>query len=71
MEPFEGRLRRVGNSLGILVPKDVLQALRAREGDSVKVALWPASRTQLEGLLAVAGSMPGIGPFRRERKDRY
>ena len=31
-------LRRIGNSLGIIIPKAILEAWRLREGDSLSVS---------------------------------
>ena len=71
MELFHGRLRRVGNSLSVLVPKKTLDELHVGEGDEVDVAVMPIARERRQRMAAVAGSAPGLAPFRRERKDRY
>lgn len=71
MELFHGRLRRVGNSLSILVPKRTLDELHVGEGDEVEVALMPIASQRRHRLLAALGSAPGLAPFQRERQDRY
>lgn len=71
MELFRGRLRRVGNSLSVLVPKKALDELHVGEGDEVEVALMPMARERRRRLAAAIGSTPGLAPFRRERRDRY
>jgi len=71
MELFHSRLRRVGNSLSVLVPKKTLDELQLREGDDVEVALRPAAAERQRRLEGLIGSTPGLGPFVRERKDRY
>lgn len=71
MELFHGRLRRVGNSLSVLVPKKTLEELHLGEGDEVEVALLPVASQRRHRLMAVLGSTPGLGPFQRERQDRY
>jgi hypothetical protein len=71
MELFHARLRRVGNSLSILVPKKTLDELHVGEGDEVEVALLPAQapgRSRLDGMIGIA---PGLGPFVRDRDDKY
>ena len=35
------KIRRVGNSLGVTLPKEALQKLRVQEGDSVFVTETP------------------------------
>lgn len=71
MELFTTRLRRVGNSLSVLVPKKALDELGVGEGDEVEVALFPPLAERRARWNAAIGSVPGLGPFQRERKDRY
>lgn len=71
METFTARIRRVGNSLSILIPKAALEQLGAKEGDEVDVALFPLLEERRRRLSRLIGSMPGLGPFERERRDRY
>lgn len=71
MELFTAKLRRVGNSLSVLVPKKALEDLGVAEGDEVEVALFPPAAERRKRWKAAIGSVPGLGPFQRERKDRY
>jgi antitoxin component of MazEF toxin-antitoxin module len=71
MELFTGRLRRVGNSLSILVPKKTLDEMHVGEGDEIEIALLPLRNERRRRLDAVVGSLPGLTAFHRERKDRY
>ena len=71
MQLFKGRLRRVGSSLGVLVPKRALEGLGAHEGDEVEVAILPPRHERKSRLEDAIGSVPGLAPFKRERKDRY
>ena len=71
MEIFRGRLRRVGNSLSVLIPKKTLDLLKLQEGDDVDVALMPTAGERQRRLAAAIGSVPGLQPFKRDRKDRY
>lgn len=32
---IEAKVRKIGNSLGIVIPKEALQALRVKEGDTL------------------------------------
>lgn len=70
MELFRARLRRVGNSLSVLVPKKALDELHVAEGDEVEVALFPPPPERRRRLDAWVGSIPGLAPFERERQDR-
>jgi antitoxin component of MazEF toxin-antitoxin module len=71
MELFVGRLRRVGNSLSVLVPKKALDEMHVGEGDEIEISLRPVRQERERRLSQVVGSLPGLTPFRRERKDRY
>ena len=71
MEMFRARLRRVGNSLSVLVPKKAFEDLGVGEGDEVDVTLYRRRNDQLDWLREVAGTWPDLGPFQRERNDRY
>ncbi len=71
-EVFEAKLRRVGNSLGIIIPKEVIQAGGFVEGDTIQVSIIEsnlAERNKL--LLAIAGKYKGKEPFVRDKEDRY
>lgn len=66
-----GRIRKVGNSLAVIIPKELIDESGAREGDSVRLSLAiPASRRD-STLRAMAGLDRGKKAFRREKRDRY
>lgn len=44
---LELKLRRVGNSVGVILPKEALAHLKLREGDSVTVTEGPEGSLQL------------------------
>lgn len=71
MRTFKAKLRRVGSSVGLLVPRGALEGMRARVGDTVEVAVMPTARERRARLEALIGSVPHLGPFRRERRDRF
>lgn len=71
MQLFHGRLRRVGNSLSVLIPKKTLDELQLGEGDEVEVALLPTATERRRRMASLIGSMPGLAPFKRDRQDRY
>lgn len=41
------KVRRIGNSLGVILPKDVLAALNAAEGDAIDVVRTADGRIEL------------------------
>lgn len=71
-EVFETKLRKIGNSLGILVPAHIIKGLNFHKGDTINVAI-PASKNIKRNKLLV--SLAGIDKdktlFKREKKDRY
>ena len=71
MRVFKARLRRVGNSLGVLVPKAVADEAGASEGKEVQVAIMPVETRRRKLLQELAGSAPNLAPFEREDKDRF
>ncbi len=71
MPLFATRLRKVGNSLGVLVPKEALDAMDAHEGDDVEVVVVPPAAERRRRLLDAVGSVPGLVEFQRDRRDRF
>ena len=72
VEVFEARLRKIGNSLGILVPSNIIEGLGFRKGDVIHVAIPPSEtikRTEL--LFELTGVDKKKPSFKREKKDRY
>ncbi|MGB3626797.1 MAG: AbrB/MazE/SpoVT family DNA-binding domain-containing protein [Henriciella sp.] len=41
------KIRKIGNSLGVILPKDVLASLRVEEGDTVEVVQTSDGRIEL------------------------
>lgn len=63
---YKSKIRRVGNSLGILLPKELLEELRVREGDELsfdkvsgtyKVTPVPAGDPEFERAMEVFRSV--------------
>ncbi|MEW5937892.1 MAG: hypothetical protein AB1665_08790 [Candidatus Thermoplasmatota archaeon] len=71
-EVFVVKVRRVGNSLGIIIPKDISDALGFGDGDTIHVAIPSADlSTRNKKLLSLIGIDRGKGPFKRDKEDRY
>ncbi len=71
MEIFKARLRRVGGSLGVLVPKDIVRKAHANEGDTIEFAVFHSGKANSRKLGRLAGSFPELKRFHREREDRF
>ena len=71
-ETFEAKVRNVGTSLGILIPKEVVAKEKIRMGEMVDVSLlrWRSKKEVEEAVFRLLGSAKGAKPFRREHRDR-
>lgn len=70
----DAKVRRVGTSLGVLIPKWVIEEEHIKEGDTVSVTLSKKlKKQQIERLVAKAvGIAKGAKPFKREyQPDRF
>lgn len=72
VEVFEARLRKIGNSLGILVPSHIIEILGFQKGDIIQVAIPPSETLKRnELLLELTGVDKKKASFKREKEDRY
>ena len=67
---FEGKVRRLGNSMAVIIPKKVLDEAGVKEGDLVKLSLPIPKSRRREVLMKIAGVDSLAEPFRREKRDR-
>jgi antitoxin component of MazEF toxin-antitoxin module len=67
-ELFKAKVRKVGTSLGVLIPKETADRENIKEGEEIEVSLL--KRRNLAKLLKLAGTAKGAGPFERDREDR-
>ena len=66
---FKTKVRQVGTSLGMLIPKDIVKIEHIKEGQMVNVSLL--KERKLDDLLKkVRGTAKGAAPFEREKEDR-
>ncbi len=65
---FKVKVRKVGSSLGILIPKDLADDESIKEGEEIEVTLF--KQRKLENVLKLLGTAKGSKPFERDRKDR-
>lgn len=71
MEVFEAKVRKVGNSLGVLIPKEFTRSIR--EGQKVRVGISPnpTDKERLKAIRESFGIARGAPPFVREKEDRF
>ena len=65
---FKAKVRRVGTSLGVLIPKKVIVNEKIKEGQEVEMSLL--KRRKIEEVLKLFGTAKGTKPFERDRTDR-
>ena len=71
-EVFKAKLRKIGNSLGIIIPSRIIEGLNFHKGDVVNVVIPPSKNIKRnELLIGLAGIDKDKTPFKREKKDRY
>src|SRR2546427_6510445 len=66
-----GKVRRVGNSLAVIIPKELSEESGASEGDTIKLSLAIPKATREAGLESIAGMDRKARPFAREKRDRF
>ena len=67
-ELFKAKVRRVGTSLGVLIPKEFAEKEKIKEGEMVDVSLLKENRIKV--LEKAFGSAKGAKSFVRDRTDR-
>ena len=67
---FEGKVRRLGNSMAVIIPKKVLDETGAREGDIVKLSVPIPKQKRRAAIWKMAGVDSKAEPFTREKSDR-
>jgi len=66
MDVFESKVRHVGTSFGVLIPKEVLKEEKIKENQTVKVAIIKKDLTLLEKAFGSVHTKS----FKRDHKDR-
>ena len=71
-EVFEAKLRKIGNSLGVIIPAKIIEELQFHQGDVIHLAIPPTDNGKRnELILDIAGIDSKKPPFKREKKDRF
>ena len=67
MGTFEVKVRQVGTSLGVLIPKEILEEDKIKKNQVIRLAVI---KKDLDAIDRAFGSVPHGKPFKRDRKDR-
>ena len=71
-EVFEAKLRKIGNSMGVIIPAKVIEKLQVNKGDLVNVCIPESDINKRNSRLSkIAGIDSGKAGFVREKEDRY
>jgi antitoxin component of MazEF toxin-antitoxin module len=71
METFTTTARRVGNSVGVLIPKEVLEREKLTEGGEVRISISSSIDESLFGRFKGRLSTKGLDDFVRGNKDAW
>jgi hypothetical protein len=69
-ESFETKVRNVGTSLGVLIPKEVAKDMHIKKGEEIRVTILKQRKSK--DLSKLFGIAKGAKPFKREHgRDRF
>jgi len=68
---FAGKIKRLGNSLTVIIPREIHEEVGAKEGDVVKFSLPIPKSRRKEVLRRIAGLDSKAEPFVRDRRNRF
>ena len=69
---FQVKLVNIGNSLGFIIPSEIVRERGLQEGDIVQFEILPTSLEERnEKIRKMVGIYKGTAPFKREKEDRY
>ena len=64
---FKVKIRRIGSSLGVLIPKQMIQNKKIKEGEEVEISLLKKRKDLIDKAFGIA---KGAKPFVRYNVDR-
>lgn len=69
---FQVKLEEIGDSLGFIIPSEIVKDRGLREGDIIQIQILPTSLEERnEKIKRMVGIYKGTAPFEREKEDRY
>ena len=66
MSVFESKVRQVGTSFGVLIPKEIVDEEKIKKNQRIKIAILKRDLSLLEKEFGSASTKP----FRRDHKSR-
>jgi len=66
-ETFKAKVRNVGTSLGILIPKEIAKKENVKNGEEIEVSLL---RRNVKDVMKLFGTAKGASRFERDHAER-
>lgn len=71
-EVFNAKLRSIGNSLGLIIPNEIIEEMEYKKGDIIHVAIPNSdTKTRNKKICELAGIYKEKSNFQREKEDRF
>ncbi len=67
-EKFKTKVRSVGTSLGVLLPKEIAKEMKVKEGESIEISIIKKDKEMIRSMF---GKAKGASRFVRDHKDRF
>ena len=67
-ELFRAKARKIGTSIGVLIPKGIIQQEKIKIGEEIKFHI--VKERKLDEVWKLIGTAKGTKPFERDRIDR-
>ena len=67
-ELFRAKARKIGTSVGVLIPKGIIQQEKIKIGEEIKFHI--VKERKLDEVWKLIGTAKGTKPFERDRIDR-
>jgi antitoxin component of MazEF toxin-antitoxin module len=64
---FKTKVRRIGSSLGVLIPKKLIDERSVKEGEEIEIAVIRRKKKLISSSFGMA---KGASHFRRDKRDR-
>jgi len=64
MEKINATVKKWGNSFGIILPKDIIESQRLRDGSSIDVIISPRNKTKVKEIFGILK-----GKIKRDTSD--
>ena len=67
-EMFRAKVRKVGTSFGVLIPKEIASKERLKVGEEIELGI--IKKRNISEVMKLFGSAKGAKPFERDMTDR-